>query len=249
MSSICGSAARRIGQRREVLATLIAGALALSSACSGTSTPPDAQIGALRTTDSGTAITVPALWAAPRSNGTADGGIEPTQVIVQADATKAGYTVDLSSIEAQGAGPSWEAATASAAAFATLFSGVDPAKVSLGFTITGPIDGPSAGGLLTCGLLAAFSGVPFTPGVTMTGTISPDGSIGTVGYIPRKVQAAAEAGYRTVIIPAEAVRDPIVLADGRTLDAYRLDGARISIGRGRRYCAIAPPAGCGSPGH
>jgi len=194
----------------------VAAALLLTS-CSGSPTPDEA-IGALRTVAGGTAITVPALWAAKTPDGTYDGGIEPAEVIVSDDSDGAGYVVDLASIEAQGAGPSWEAATASAAAFATLFSGADPARVSLTFTITGPIDGPSAGGLLTCGLLAAFSGIPFQPSVTMTGTITPDGSIGIVGYIPRKVQAAAEAGYRTVVIPAEAVRDPLVLDDGRTLD-------------------------------
>lgn len=36
----------------------------------------------------------------------------------------------------------------------------------------------------------------------MTGTISPDGSIGPVGLIPFKLKAAAEAGFETVLLPA-----------------------------------------------
>jgi hypothetical protein len=156
--------------------------LATLGACGSPSdTAGSGDIGQLRIEDGGTAITVPALWAAKRADETYDGGIEPAQILVSTDASQAGYTVDLASIEAKGAGPSWEAATASAAAFATMFSGKDPSQVALNFTITGPIDGPSAGGLLTCGLLAAFAGVSFKPGVTMTGTISPEGSIGIVG--------------------------------------------------------------------
>jgi len=177
-------------------------------------------IGEIRPTTQGVAITVPALWAAKRKDGTFDGGIEPTEIIVDTNASESGYVVDLSSIEAQGAGPSWEAATASAAAFATLFSGTDPTRLRLNFTITGPIDGPSAGGLLACGLLAIFSGVPFKPDVTMTGTITPDGTVGLVGYIPRKLQAAAEAGYTTMIIPAEAVREPMMVNDELDLEDY-----------------------------
>lgn len=244
------------GQVRGVRGLTVGGIVALLlSACGALgSSEPASDIGQLRTTDAGIAITVPALWAAARSDGTYDGGIEPTEVIVSSTAERAGYTVDLSSIEAKGAGPSWEAATASAAAFATLFSGTEPSRVALSFTITGPIDGPSAGGLLTCGLLAAFAGTPFKPGITMTGTISPDGSIGTVGYIPRKVQAAAQAGFRTVIIPAESVREPIVLPDGRTLEALasslgvtlvpvRTVGEAYAILTGRpSFYPAAPPA-------
>lgn len=166
------------------------------------STPaPDATIGQLRTIDQGTAMTVPALWAASQSDGSLVGGIEPAEVQVTQDGDGQ-FSIDLSTIEAGGAGPQWTAATAQAAAVGTLLSGTDPSALDLGFTVTGAIDGPSAGGLLTVGVLADIQGDSLLPGVTMTGTISPDGSIGAVGYVPTKLAAAAAAGYTTAVIPA-----------------------------------------------
>ena len=200
---------------------LVLGLIILSACGNGMpSGVTTSNIGKLRVTSEGVAMTVAALWAAPRTDGGYDGGIEPTEVVVSTSKAHLGYHVDLSSIEAKGAGPSWEAATTSAAAFATLFSGTDPSHLKLDFNITGPIDGPSAGGLLTCALLAAYSGVSLKPDVTMTGTITPDGSIGLVGYVPRKIQAAADAGYRTVVIPAEVLRGNDKVSDGRTLNEY-----------------------------
>jgi hypothetical protein len=97
----------------------------------------------------------------------------------------------------------WEAATASAAMVATLYSAVDPAEISMDFTITGPIDGPSAGGILTVGLLAALRGQDLLEGVTMTGTITPEGSIGPVGLVRTKIESAASEGFTTVLIPPQ----------------------------------------------
>ncbi|MFM7147939.1 MAG: S16 family serine protease, partial [Actinomycetales bacterium] len=80
-------------------------------------------------------------------------------------------------------------------------SGINPGRVDVKFGVSGPIDGPSAGGILTVGVLAALLGAPIRGDMTMTGTISPDGSIGPVGGIDLKLQAAADQGYRTVLLP------------------------------------------------
>ena len=180
---------------------VVAALLAFTTAGCSSSAQPDSSIGKIRPIDNGTAITVPALWAASQSDGTKVGGIEPAevQVIENGDGQ---FSIDLSTIESKGAGPQWKAATSQAAAVGTLLSGADPSKVDLSFTVTGPIDGPSAGGLLTVGVLADIQGDELLPGVTMTGTISPDGSIGAVGYVPTKLAAAAAAGYTTAVIPA-----------------------------------------------
>ncbi len=158
--------------------------------------------GTLRDEDGGRRLIVPALWAGRKSDGTMVGGMEAAEVWV-GSGRELGYSVDLASIEAQGAGPSWTAASASAATVATLVAGADPALLDVTFAITGPIDGPSAGGVLTAGILAAQMGVPFLPGVTMTGTISPDGTIGVVGGVPTKIASAKAAGFTTVVIPAD----------------------------------------------
>ncbi len=152
------------------------------------------------TTGSGVELTVPALWAGRNTDGTMVGGIELAQVRVGTEG-EPGFSMDLTDVEARGAGPSWLAASTSAAAVATLYSGADPGAVDIHFTITGPIDGPSAGGILTVGLLAALRNVPLLPDVTMTGTISPDGSIGPISGTATKIESAAAAGYTTVLLP------------------------------------------------
>ena len=147
--------------------------------------------------DGGNQIVVPALWADGRA-GTS--GIEPARIWVTANGS-AIFNIDLADIKAQGAGRQWTAASAAAAAVGSMISRVNPGRVDVDFGVTGPIDGPSAGGILTVGVIAALLGAPIRGDMTMTGTISPDGSIGPVGGIDLKLQAAAEQGYRTVLLP------------------------------------------------
>ena len=144
--------------------------------------------------------TVPVLWAATQSDGTVAGGIEPAKVEVQSIG-EPGFTLSLEDIAAEGAGEQWQAASSSAAAVGTLLSGADPNDVDVSFEVTGPIDGPSGGAALTVGVLAAVRGDELRSGVTMTGTVNPDGSIGPVTNVATKVRAAAEEGYETVLIP------------------------------------------------
>ena len=155
---------------------------------------------------------IPALWAGQQADGTQAGGIEPAQIVVSTAGETSDYNVDLADIEARGAGPAWQAATSMAAAFATIFVGADPDTVDYHFTVTGPIDGPSAGGLLTVGIIAAFRGESLAPSRTMTGTITADGSIGAVGSVSTKIEAAAREGYSTIVVP-EAL-DPGGWQDG-----------------------------------
>lgn len=182
---------------------LVAAACALALAgCTTPGPAPADAIGTLSVRDGVASIVVPALWAAKGADGTATGGLEPAGIDVTTSAENADYTVDLTDIEAQGAGAAWLAATDMAAAFGTIFVGADPSSVDYHFTISGPIDGPSAGGILTVGIIAAFRGQSLKPGVTMTGTITADGSIGIVGGVDTKITAAAREGYTTVVIPA-----------------------------------------------
>jgi hypothetical protein len=185
---------------RAGLAALLLATVAVSAAaCSSSGTSLD-DMGKLRNIDGGTAMTIPALWAGTSSDGTEVGGIEAA--VVKVLAHKDGVNpVDLISIDSAGAGPQWRAATVQAAAVATLLSARNPQDIDLGFTVTGPIDGPSAGGILTVGILANLTQTPLLRGITMTGTISPDGSIGEVGGVPTKLAAAAAAGYTTAVVP------------------------------------------------
>jgi len=154
----------------------------------------------------GYGISVPALWA---DEGAGTSGTEPAQVWATKDGSSL-FTINLGDIAARGAGAQWTAASAAAGAVGSMVSGINPGRIDLDFGVSGPIDGPSAGGILTVGVLAALLGAPIRGDMTMTGTISPDGSIGPVGGIALKLQAAAEQGYRTVLLPVAnmQVRNP-----------------------------------------
>jgi len=171
-------------QRSVVL--LLAGAVTLAACTSPTNTTHE--------------VTVPALWVSGSSGTQQEAGVERA-VVRAATVGPPGFTINLADVQAQGAGVQWQAATSVAATVATLFSGIDPRQIDLGYSVTGPIDGPSAGGVLTVGSLAAMTGDALDAKVTMTGTVAPDGTIGSVGGISAKLKAAAAAGFTTVLIP------------------------------------------------
>jgi uncharacterized protein len=63
------------------------------------------------------------------------------------------------------------------------------------------IEGPSAGAAITIATIAALEGKELRPGVMITGTIRPDGSIGRVGQIQEKARVAKESGASLFLIP------------------------------------------------
>ncbi len=63
------------------------------------------------------------------------------------------------------------------------------------------IDGPSAGGALALSTIAAIEGKEMSRNLAMTGTIEEDGSIGQVGEVLVKAQAATEHDITVFLIP------------------------------------------------
>lgn len=63
------------------------------------------------------------------------------------------------------------------------------------------IGGPSAGGALTVATIAAINNWTLKPDVVMTGMINPDETIGPVGGIPYKLEAAAAKNATLFLIP------------------------------------------------
>ena len=63
------------------------------------------------------------------------------------------------------------------------------------------VGGPSAGGIITVAVMAALENTSIKPKITMTGMINPDGTIGPVGGLKGKLEAAARAGYKYFLIP------------------------------------------------
>ncbi|MCB0094483.1 MAG: hypothetical protein KDE46_02130 [Caldilineaceae bacterium] len=127
--------------------------------------------------------------------------------------------------EVTAAGPLWRIAGWTAVMFSSLLLAVDPDAYRVTFDIEGSIDGPSAGALITSAVLACLLGDAIQPHITMTGTLHPDGTIGPVGGIYYKLQGAADAGFKSVLIPqgqrweqvAELDEKVDLIAHGRAL--------------------------------
>ena len=63
------------------------------------------------------------------------------------------------------------------------------------------VGGPSAGGTMTIGIICELMNWSLNKHVMMTGTINPDGSIGPVGGILEKIEAAKKANCTIMLIP------------------------------------------------
>lgn len=64
------------------------------------------------------------------------------------------------------------------------------------------VGGPSAGAALTIATIAALENKTLDSDIIITGTIEPDGSIGQVGGVLEKAQAASDVGVSVFLVPA-----------------------------------------------
>jgi len=72
------------------------------------------------------------------------------------------------------------------------------------FKVVGPaviVGGPSAGVAMAVAVYSALTGQPVNRSVMVTGMISPDGTVGPVGGVYEKAQAAAQAGAKVFLVP------------------------------------------------
>ncbi|NUN11758.1 hypothetical protein HUU53_03880 [Candidatus Micrarchaeota archaeon] len=67
--------------------------------------------------------------------------------------------------------------------------------------ISNLVGGPSAGAALTIGTIAAIQGKTLNPEIAITGTINEDGSIGQIGGVFEKAQAASQQGITLFLVP------------------------------------------------
>ena len=92
-----------------------------------------------------------------------------------------------------------------AAFAASLLAGVDMGEYDFYYAIDSPsiiIGGPSAGSAMALATLAVLEGKECPRDVAITGMIQPDASIGPVGGLKEKLEAAAQGGARLFIVPA-----------------------------------------------
>jgi len=63
------------------------------------------------------------------------------------------------------------------------------------------VEGPSAGAALTIATIAALENRQLNPDIMITGSINPDGSIGRVGGLEGKMEAARSVGAKVLLVP------------------------------------------------
>ena len=194
-----------LGTRWRILISLLI-ALSVVSGCDG---------------EAADGVNVNALWYAKTDGGEVSGGVTSVQIVASERTSEQPFSVDLNRLIDEGAGSQWTAATAISAVLAVLATAQDPSRVDLTYNVSESIDGPSAGGLLTAGALAALTGRTVDPTMAMTGTILPDGSLGAVGGIPAKIRGAAAQGIKTVFFPS-AQRTATDPATGRQVDVQEV---------------------------
>jgi ATP-dependent Lon protease len=79
--------------------------------------------------------------------------------------------------------------------------------------ISEPKEGPSAGLAFVAGIVSAVTGRAVKPACAMTGEVTLHGEVIGVGGIPHKLRAAAKAGRKLVLIPAENAKDVAQVPD------------------------------------
>ena len=70
-----------------------------------------------------------------------------------------------------------------------------------------PKDGPSAGVAMATSMISVLTGIPIRKEVAMTGEITLRGRVLAIGGLKEKLLAALRSGIKTVLIPAENVKD------------------------------------------
>jgi predicted S18 family serine protease len=73
------------------------------------------------------------------------------------------------------------------------------------------VDGPSAGAAMTILAISALSNATILQNLSITGTIEPDGSIGSVGGVSTKAKAVAESGGTVFITPRLTMYERLLL--------------------------------------
>jgi len=156
-------------------------------------------VGSVETQGGEKTITLSPLCTRFDSSGTHIGCVNEVTIHLRKGGNdfRVGFTED----EVAGTGDQWRAAGWNAATTATLLTGSPLTGVEITFDVTGEIDGPSAGALMTVGVLALMRGDKVKKNISMTGTINPDGTIGPVGGIPYKVDGAVEGNKNVMLIP------------------------------------------------
>ena len=105
-------------------------------------------------------------------------------------------------------GVDFQTSAKTAVKVAQQYTGADLTKKDIIFSITAKntdelqaVDGPSAGMAMTVLLVKEILNQPIDDNVLLTGTIQPDGTLGPVGGVAEKADAAGTYGAKTFVVP------------------------------------------------
>lgn len=189
-------------------------------------------------------VTVPALAVSSTEEGV--GAVHYVVIEVDQNAGLNGPAVLFDESSFRGGsvvGQDWKDAARLAVIAAANALGRDPRGWTVVIKNHAPntvIDGESAGSAVAVGVMAAWRGDAVRPDVALTGAITGDGRILEVGDLLKKVTGAANAHFKTVLVPRSQARTPerdlydlaarlqvTVIEVGTLLEAYELmTGAR-----------------------
>ena len=121
-------------------------------------------------------------------------------------------------------GVDFQSSARTAVSVAQKITNVDLSKKDVIFSISSEnnqelqaVDGGSAGGAMTVLLISDISGKPINSKVLMTGTIESDGSIGKIGGVAQKADAAGKYGAKIFLVPKDkgSLKLNLVMKKGR----------------------------------
>ena len=75
-------------------------------------------------------------------------------------------------------------------------------------SMTALTDGMSASAAVAVGIMAAYSGERIESDIALSGQITPDGRLDAVGGLHTKIEAAAGAHYRAIVVPRDQTLAP-----------------------------------------
>ncbi len=167
-------------------------------------------------------VEVDFLWVKTGNDRVYEGGI--SHALLKVEKSSTGIQVGIFESKPGGIGDLWRSAMWMAALTGTLTIGKNPLDYRYSVeteTLSNRVDGPSHGGLFAVAIMAALSGQPLDPKATMTGTVNPDGSIGPVGGIVRKLVAARSDGKTRMCYPVGQRFEPDP-DNGKVVDIAKL---------------------------
>jgi hypothetical protein len=175
---------------------------------------------AIKLTTTAKTVIISPLFFFMKPGGGAGGTMSKARVRVAPNKT-GDVMVAVSGQFAGGVGNQWQAAVYMASFLSSLTLGRLMTDFEFSVHCGGMIDGPSAGGLMAAGMLAAMTGANVRAEATMTGIVNPDGTIGPVGGIPQKFRAAAAKGKKVLGYPM-GQRMNLDLATKRNADLHNV---------------------------